>query len=192
MRLVGRSTCLDLNGPTTCCVIDASQRDCLVAALGPDPLAQMPSAATKKAAVWEAIRHSKKPIGALLLDQSVVAGVGNIFRAELFFELGLNPLTPGNAIDSQTFRAIWKTLTQMMRTGLKYGKIVTVTAKEAGAPRAKLEGGRRFRIYGKLRCPKCDGKVDAMKVASRKLYWCPECQGSSKSKVQSPKLGVRS
>jgi len=171
VRMLGQTACLDLNGPTTCRVIDMQQRDQVIDKLGPDPLA-----GGKKADVWQKIRESQKPIGALILDQSVVAGVGNIFRAELFYELRLNPATPGNAIDKVTFDRLWKSLLKMMRTGLKYGKIITVSSREAGVPLATLEGHNRFRIYGKQRCPECGGTIEAPKIAARKLYWCPQCQ----------------
>ncbi|MEM0926538.1 MAG: zinc finger domain-containing protein [Planctomycetota bacterium] len=44
-------------------------------------------------------------------------------------------------------------------------------------PLASLDGSDRFRIYGREHCTRCQGSVEAMQVASRKLYWCPTCQG---------------
>ena len=81
-RMVGKRQAIDLNGPTTCRVIDLATKTSVVKKIGPDPLA-----GGKPAPVWDKISSSHKPIGALLLDQSIVAGVGNIFRAELLFEL---------------------------------------------------------------------------------------------------------
>ena len=69
----------------------------------------------KKRDVWRVVSQSQKPIGGLLLDQSVVAGVGNIFRAELLYEIGLNPYTLGCEIDSATFDRLWRSLGKMMR-----------------------------------------------------------------------------
>lgn len=172
MRIVGEERSLDLSGPTTCRVIDIEAKDRVLQRLGPDPLA-----GGRKADVWENIRSSGKPIGALLMDQSVVAGVGNIFRAELFFEIGLDPRTPGRELDRTTFDSLWRSLTKMMRVGLKYGKIVTVTRREAGASLASLEGGDRFRIYAKASCPRCEQAIETTEIAARKLYWCPSCQG---------------
>ena len=176
MRLVGEARSLDLNGPTTCRVIDQQTREQVIGKLGPDPLAEG-SPARKKRLAWQAVHASRKPIGALVLDQSVIAGVGNIFRAELFFELGLDPRLPGTELDKATFDSLWKSLVKMMRTGLKYGKIVTVTAREARAPLATLEGRDRFRVYGKAACPRCDRPIETIEIAARKLYWCPACQG---------------
>ncbi len=171
IRAIGRDHAFDLNGPTTCRVIDAQTREQVIAKLGPDPLA-----GGKQADVWRLVQQSRKPIGALVLDQSIVAGVGNIFRAELFFEIGMDPHTPGQDLDRATFGKLWKSLLKMMKTGLKYGKIVTVTAKEAGAPLATVEGGDRFRVYGKSHCPECASSIETVEIAARKLYWCPTCQ----------------
>ncbi|WP_182866512.1 Fpg/Nei family DNA glycosylase [Rhodopirellula sp. JC639] len=177
MRLVGQTRSLDLSGPTTCRVIDHETRAKVIEKLGPDPLADG-SLARKKALVWDKVQSSKKPIGALVLDQSVIAGVGNIFRAELFFETGIDPRTAGAAIDETTFDTLWKSLIKMMRKGLKYGKIVTVTAKEAAAPLATLEGRDRFRVYGKATCPRCQHAIETIEIAARDLYWCPQCQAN--------------
>ncbi len=171
MRIVGRSKTLDLTGPTTCRVIDQAERQRVVERLGPDPLA-----GGRKSQVWEHFKNSKKPIGALILDQSVIAGVGNIFRAEVFFETGLDPRITGEQLSRESFDSLWKSLTKMMRTGLKYGKIITVSAKEAGKPLAQVEGKDRFRVYGKDTCTTCDSPIETIEIASRKLYWCRTCQ----------------
>ena len=178
MRMIGLNQCLDLNGPTTCRVIDSQTRDETISKLGPDPLADG-DASAKRSTVWQTIHASGKPIGALILDQSVIAGVGNIFRAEVFFELGLDPRIPGNHLDRQTFDQLWKSLLKMMRTGLRYGKIITVSRQEAGVPLQTLEDAKRFRIYGKEHCPCCGGPIETIPIAARKLYWCPACQGSA-------------
>ncbi|XZE53197.1 Fpg/Nei family DNA glycosylase [Planctomycetaceae bacterium SH139] len=172
MRMLGNSRAIDLRGPTTCRVIDGAMRQGVLAKIGPDPLA-----GGKANDVWEAVSTCKRPIGAILLDQQIIAGVGNIFRAELLFELRMNPLTPGESLDRKQFDSLWKSLVKMMRTGLKYGKIITVTRQEAGKPLSKLTNPERFRIYGKEFCPQCDGAIEKLKVASRDLYVCRKCQG---------------
>ena len=171
MRIEGPEQTIDLTGPTTCRVIDSATRQAIQAKLGPDPLA-----GGNKADVWKAITSSKKPIGSLLLDQSVIAGIGNIFRAEVLFEIGLDPTIAGDALSKQSFDQMWKSISKLMKVGLKYGKIVSVTAKEAGMPLAKVEGKDRFRVYGKQRCPRCGAKIQVAEIAGRKLYFCAKCQ----------------
>jgi endonuclease-8 len=171
MRMVGPDWALDLNGPTTCRVIDSETRQAVVERLGPDPLS-----GGKKKQVWLNLSSSKKPVGALLLDQSLVAGVGNIFRAEVLFETGLDPNVPGNELSKASFDLLWSSLTKMMKRGLKFGRIISVTAKEAGKPLSELNGNDRFRIYGKQECPRCGSQIETIQLASRRLYVCPSCQ----------------
>jgi endonuclease-8 len=171
VRMIGDHAAIDLNGPTTCRVIVPEQREEVIEKLGPDPLA-----GGRKQEVLSNISQSAKPIGALLLDQSIVAGVGNIFRAEVLFEVGLNPETLGSELSAATLDQLWRSLKKMMTTGLRYGRIITVTAQEAGRPRASLQGRDRFRVYGKQDCPECAGPITTIESASRKLYLCPRCQ----------------
>ena len=174
MRLISAEATIDLNGPTTCRVITAEQRHEVTDKLGPDPLA-----GGRKADVLSNIRHSDKPIGSLLLDQSVVAGVGNIFRAEILFEIGQYPETAGSELSSEALDRLWRSLSGMMKKGLRYGRIISVTAREAGRPLRELQGNDRFRVYGKQDCPRCDGPIETTELAARKLYWCRRCQAES-------------
>lgn len=177
MRWIGNHQTLDLRGPTTCRVIDRPTVDEVCAKLGPDPLAGGKQlAGGKKTDVLSKISSSGKPIGGLLLDQSIVAGIGNIFRAEILFEIGLNPTMPGNELSKSQLDAIWKSTLKMMRVSLKHGRIISVTAKEAGKPLAKLTEKERVRVYGKQECGQCGGTIATDEVASRKMHWCPTCQ----------------
>ena len=171
MRMSTEQHTVDLNGPTTCRVISASQQEQVVSKLGPDPLA-----GGRKRDVIANIRRSHKPIGALLLDQSVVAGVGNIFRAEVLYEIGQDPKTPGSKLTDDALDDLWSSLSRMMKKGLRYGKIISVTRAEVGRPLADLQGNDRFRVYGHTDCQECGGTIETIELASRKLYWCSGCQ----------------
>ena len=171
MRMIGDESSLDLRGPTQCRVIDADTRAAVIAKLGPDPLA-----GGRKADIRRNLTASSKPIAALLLDQSLVAGVGNIFRAEMLFEASIAPATAGNRLTGDSFERLYKALKRQMKVGLKYGKIVSVTAAEAGQPLAKVDGKDRFRVYGKTDCPTCGSTIKTEDFAARKLYYCEQCQ----------------
>ena len=171
MRMSHDNWTLDLRGPTRCRVIDETVREEVIAKLGPDPLA-----GGKKVDVWQLLHTSDKPIATLLLDQSVVAGVGNIFRAEMLFEAGIDPLRRGSDLSVDQWSRLWKVIVRQMKTGLKYGKIVTPTAAEAGKPRAKLERLERFRVYGHTHCPQCGQTLRIEDVGNRRMYWCGRCQ----------------
>ncbi|MEO9933512.1 Fpg/Nei family DNA glycosylase [Rhodopirellula bahusiensis] len=179
LRMVSQTLTLDLRGPSQCRLIDRETQQSVLDSLGPDPLD-----GGDKAEVWAAISKSSKPIGGLLLEQAVVAGVGNIFRAEVLFETGLDPRLPGAKLSKIQFNELWKSLVKMMKLGLKHGRIITVTAKEAGKPLKDLEDHERFRVYGKASCPRCDANIVVESIASRKMHWCPGCQSGSQSAGQ--------
>ncbi|NNJ25193.1 Fpg/Nei family DNA glycosylase [Alienimonas chondri] len=171
---VGPVTGFDLRGPTACETITPNDVRAIRDRLGPDPLALRTG---DKATVRAAFAKSKKPAGALIMDQPVVSGVGNIFRAEIFYELKMDPTRPARDLSDEEFDALWQVTTRQMRTGLKYGKIVTRTAREAGRPREALNGRDRFRIYRQERCPTCGDETYKWDLGGRAMYACQRCQG---------------
>ena len=166
----------DLRGPTACETLSPHEVAAIRDRLGPDPLDPRGG---DRARVRAAFAKSAKPAGALMMDQRVVSGVGNIFRAETFYELNMDPTRPANSLTDEEFAALWRVTKRQMRTGLKYGKIVTRTAREAGRPRAELNGLDRFRIYRQPRCPRCGEETYVWELGGRTMYACRRCQGMS-------------
>lgn len=171
MRVRTNDVTIDLRGPTRCRVIDTDLHQEIIDSLGPDPLG-----GGRSLDVFKALAASPKPIAALLLDQSIVAGIGNILRAEILFEIGMAPSLPGCDLTAEQFRQLWKSTVAMMKKSLRYGQIISVTAKEAGKPLTRLGRNERFRVYGCDMCPACGTKIAVENFASRKLYYCPSCQ----------------
>jgi len=174
MRIVGAEYGTDLRGPTACEVFDESQMSAVLARLGPDPL--RPDADPD--AAWARITKSRRAIGALLMDQSVIAGVGNIYRSELLFRHGIDPYRPGCDVDDMEFRVAWADLVELMKVGVRRGRIVVVRPEhDSGAP---AYGPRRPRTYvyrraGEL-CRLCGAIVVTAVMEGRNLFWCPDCQ----------------
>ena len=92
MRMVGAEYGTDLRGPTVCEVIDEAEIADVVARLGPDPLRRD----ADPAPAWTRITKSRRPIGALLMDQAVIAGIGNVYRNELLYRHRIDPYRPGS------------------------------------------------------------------------------------------------
>ncbi|MEU4687623.1 DNA-formamidopyrimidine glycosylase family protein [Actinoplanes sp. NPDC023714] len=178
LAMTGSGHWLELRGPTACEVLDPGAVDLLKARLGADPLRDDadPSRAYAK------VRSSTKPLFALLLDQSIVAGCGLIYANEVLFRAGLSPETPGTAIDPAGWTAIWDDLRALMKEGVARGRIDTVHTEHTPeamrrAPRVDRHGGEVY-VYRRpgQPCLVCGTEVARGPLAGRNLYWCPTCQ----------------
>ena len=172
LRVVADGAGFDLVGPNRCELITAAARDAIRDRLGPDPLRRD----ADPGLAWQRISASRAPIGTLLLDQSVLAGVGNVFRAEVLFFLGLHPETPGNAISRSQFDRLWNQVTDWLRIGVKYGRIITADARELGTTPGRIPVDERLMVYQRGTCRRCEAPVADWKLAGRTIYACPVCQ----------------
>lgn len=174
MRIVGEEYGTDLRGPTVCEVIDEAQASAIAARLGPDPLRRD----ADPSSVWERISKSRKAIGALLMDQSVIAGVGNVYRSELLFRHGIDPYRSGRSIGRAEFDGMWTDLVELMKVGVRRGKIVVVRPEhDHGAPSYGPDRPRTY-VYRRAadRCRVCGTPVRTAELEGRNLFWCPACQ----------------
>ena len=188
MRLVTgppRPSYGDLRGATACDLMTADERDSILERLGPDPLRD--DADWSRA--WGRVSRARTPIGALLMDQAVLAGVGNVYRAEVLFRHRLHPLRPGNTLRRSRFEAMWHDLVTLMHEGVRTGRIDTVHVEHtpeamARAPRVDDHGGEVYvyRRHGQP-CYVCGTKIRTEVLAGRNLFWCPRCQPRFRSRA---------
>lgn len=178
MRLVGARAWADLRGAAVCELIGSDERDAVLARLGPDPLRR--DADDTRA--WRRIRSSRAPVAGLLMDQRVVAGVGNIYRAEVLFRHAVDPMLAGRDLPEPVWKAIWSDLRALMRSGVRAGRIDTVRAAHDPAttgrePRRDRHGGEVY-VYRRAGqpCHVCGTPVATSVLAGRNLFWCPTCQ----------------
>ncbi|MFN3001908.1 Fpg/Nei family DNA glycosylase [Mycolicibacterium wolinskyi] len=174
MRMIGAEYGTDLRGPTVCELIAEPEIVDIVAKLGPDPL----RADADPALAWKRIAKSRRPIGALLMDQAVIAGVGNVYRSELLFRHRIDPHLPGTRLDQAEFDAMWTDLVELMKVGVRRGKIVVVRPEhDHGAPSYRT-GRPRTYVYRRASepCRVCGTPVRTMELEGRNLFWCPTCQ----------------
>jgi endonuclease-8 len=174
MRMVGEEYGADLRGPTACEVIHGAEVDEIVARLGPDPLRRAPDPAP----AWKRISKSRRPIGALLMDQAVIAGVGNVYRSELLYRHLIDPHRPGTHVGEAEFDAAWTDLVKLMKVGVSSGKILTVRrADDKGAPSYR-PGRPRTYVYRRAGepCRVCGTAIRTEVMEGRNLFWCPTCQ----------------
>ncbi|WP_367041904.1 DNA-formamidopyrimidine glycosylase family protein [Streptomyces sp. Je 1-332] len=178
LRLLNDAYHSDLRGPTTCALITDEEKQAIHARLGPDPLRE----ADDPEKAYHRIARSRTTIAALLMDQKVIAGVGNVYRAEVLFRHGIDPYTPGKDIDPALWTAIWEDLVALMREGVRLNRIDTVrpehTPEAMGRPPRVDDHGGEVYVYRRatMPCHICGGEIRTADLAARNLFWCPKCQ----------------
>jgi endonuclease-8 len=192
LRLVGPEHWADLRAPMICTLIDRRREREIAAALGPDPLRRNQRPMTS----WPRIHKSRRTIAELIMDQSVVSGVGNVYRCEVLHRLALDPLTPGTELEEQTWAEVWEDLVLLMPLGRTFSQILTMPDQVDSARRLRRSGRatriteglsgerlgdhfeRRFLVYQRSGqpCLRCGTTIHERPVAGRTLYWCPGCQ----------------
>lgn len=172
LRLVTDEAWMDLRGATACELMDPPDIAALFGRLGPDPLRT--DADPYRA--WQRITRSKIAIGALLMDQKVLAGVGNVYRAELLFRHRIDPFLPGTRLGEALWQDMWVDLSALMRAGVRTGRIETVRDEDRVAGR--LRKGDRSYVYRRqgLPCRVCGTEIRTEIMVGRNLFWCPYCQ----------------
>ena len=175
----------DLRGATQCELIGPSRREEILTRLGPDPL----RADADPDRAWRRIRASHRPIGDLLMDQAVLAGVGNVYRAEVLFRNRIHPLRPGRTLRVSQWRAIWADLVDLMREGVVHNRIDTVrpehTPEAMGRDPRKDDHGGEVYVYRRTGqpCLVCGTPVRTEVLVGRNSFWCSRCQPRFRSRA---------
>ena len=156
-------------GPTDCRIGTLEDRDRIVRRLGPDPL--RPDADPQQAYV--AIARRLAPIGQLLLDQKVISGIGNVYRAEALFINRINPMRPGNQISPAVFEALWATIVRMLQQGFAEDRIVTLDRDEFDVPTGVTRRGETTYVYHRDICLRCGSPILTVDLGGRACYYCP-------------------
>ncbi|RLV55160.1 Fpg/Nei family DNA glycosylase [Aeromicrobium phragmitis] len=177
-RLARPGLTADLRGPTACELLMPDEVDRVIGRLGPDPIRKD---ADPERFVARVLR-SRAPIATLLMDQAVIAGVGNVYRAEVLFRLGIDPFVPGRELHAKRVRAIWDDLVDLMAAGVESGRIDTVRPEHEpeamGRPPREDDHGGEVYVYRRsgMPCWVCGTLVRTQVMAARNLFWCPRCQ----------------
>ena len=174
LRLRTDTAFAELRGPTVCEVLTGDEKKTAVRRIGPDPIRRD----AVPAEAWARVSRSAAPVGGLLMDQRVFAGVGNIYRSEVLFRHGIDPARPGTSIDAAEFDAIWADLVALMKIGQRRGQIVVVRPEDDhGAPSYRA-GRPRTYVYRRAgeACRICGSPVLTTELEGRNLFWCPSCQ----------------
>lgn len=177
LRLMTDITAADLRGPTACVLQTPDEMLATVAKLGPDPLVGDP--AENEERFVRAVRTKQTVIALLLMDQSVISGIGNVYRAEMLYRQRLNPHTPGREVPEDVVRALWRDWVRLLAIGVETGQMMTMddlTPEQYRAAMASRDD--RHWVYHRagLPCRVCGTAIVLEELGARKLYWCPRCQ----------------
>lgn len=190
-RLVSDHGWADLRGASTCTVETAAEVLAVRDRLGPDPLAgRVPGQGRRKGPEEQQpgddgkefarrITRRRTPVARLLMDQDIVAGIGNVYRAELLYRARIDPATPGTDLGTDRAAALWRDAVATMSQGVRDGRIITTDpALWTDGPDTLPAPGEAHYVYRRhgLACRTCGTAVMLAEEAGRKLYWCPRCQ----------------
>jgi endonuclease-8 len=165
LRLATPTVAWDLIAPSVCELLDDDGVRRVTSALGPDPLRKD----ADETAALAALAADSRAIGATLLDQGVVAGVGNVFRNEALHVVGVHPARPSRALTGDELRELWEVLRVMMARAVDDGRIITVDAED----RLSVPEAESRRVYKQERCRDCGASVTVATVGGRTAYFCP-------------------
>jgi endonuclease-8 len=166
---------VSLSGPQTCELLDPLRVAEIRKRLGPDPLD--PNA--DPAPFVAALAGRSMPIAAALLDQSIIAGVGNVYRAEMLFLSGIHPNRPSSEVSTDEALGLWGSAVELLSIGERIGRIVTVHPREVGAARPE-DIPKPLRLYVYKRsfqpCFRCGTAIRSWEIGGRSVWGCATCQ----------------
>ncbi len=180
LRINSDDDVADLRGPTLCAVRTPDEVAAVLARLGPDPL----DLRADPERAWARIHRSGRTIAELLMDQSVIAGVGNLYRCEVLFRHRVDPFRPGRQLRRTTFDTLWADLVRLLAVGVLTGRIVSdedevcdIEARAAAGDSVSISDPT-YAVYKRSGepCRVCGSRVHTKVVAGRNLFWCGRCQ----------------
>ncbi|MFZ0826918.1 MAG: bifunctional DNA-formamidopyrimidine glycosylase/DNA-(apurinic or apyrimidinic site) lyase [Verrucomicrobiia bacterium] len=151
--------------------------------LGPEPLA----GGFDLSAFGRSLKRSRQAIKVRLLDQTLVAGIGNIYASEALFRARLSPRCPARKLTAAQVARLWRAIRKILGEAIAHGS--TVPLHHGGgrtdrlfyfgrAPGAPAYYEERLRVYDRegRPCPRCNGPIRHVQQAGRSTFYCPQCQ----------------
>ena len=156
-----------------------------VARLGPEPMAE----AFTSELLAGALKRSRQAIKVKLLDQSLVAGIGNIYASESLFRAGLSPRRPANRLSRAQVEKLWQAIREVLTTAIECGSTIPLNFETHPSDRLFYYGSaagaadfytERLGIYDRAGqpCGSCGTLIKRIVQAARSTFFCPHCQKS--------------
>ena len=116
------------------------------------------------------------PLKSLLLNQKVVAGIGNIYADEALHRAGLHPLSPGGSMKPEHHRALHAGIIDSLRRGIELGGASIDDYRDARGSNGSMQEEFLVHLRAGEECQRCGGTITRIVVGGRSTYYCPECQ----------------
>jgi formamidopyrimidine-DNA glycosylase len=123
---------------------------------------------------YEASRKRLKPVKELLMDNAVVAGIGNIYAAETLFACGISPMRKAGDLTYDECCRIARAAKRILRMAIKWGGTTVSDYRNVDGSEGKFV--QKLKIYAKRECPCCGSKVSKVVLGGRTSWYCKECQ----------------
>ncbi len=153
-------------------VVDSLGESASLARLGKDPLS--PGFSTRWLA--GALAASRAPLKHWLMDQTRVAGLGNIYVAEILFQAGLSPVRPGASVGLEEARRLQRATRQVLRKAIRYNGTTISNFRRVDEKTGQFQA--LLKVYGKAGepCPVCRTPIGRLRQQQRSTFYCPSCQ----------------
>jgi len=138
-----------------------------LAKLGPEPQE------ARVGDVYDKIHRSSLAIKTLLLDQHIMAGIGNIYANEICFEMGINPKMPGNKLSKKRVEQLIEVSKEILTEAIKQGG-TTIHSFDANGVSGLFQ--TKLKVHTQKECPTCKGAITKEMVNGRGTYYCKKCQ----------------
>jgi formamidopyrimidine-DNA glycosylase len=144
----------------------------LASRVGAEPLGRSLTAKS----LQDRIARRRAPVKALVLDQRLFAGVGNIYADEALWWARIHPLRPGHDLNGEELSAIVKSIRRALRLGIARQGATLRDYRSAEGSAGSMQA--EFRVYGREGepCPRCGHPIEKTRVAGRGTWYCPNCQ----------------
>jgi len=146
--------------------------EAVVGKLGPEPLSE---SFTPHVMARRLSRHHI-PVKAALIDQSIIAGIGNMYADEALFAAGIHPLRKADTLSVKEIQKLYRSIREVLSSAIasKGASVDTYVRPEGQLGRAQLD----FRVAHRegQSCPLCSTRIKRIVVRNRGSYFCPNCQ----------------
>lgn len=120
------------------------------------------------------LRRTRRRVKDLLMDQSVIAGIGNIYAHEILFASGVNPLAASCGLSDQMVSSLCRNVKRILRNAIEKEGTTLSDYQTVEGREGKFQ--KSLQVYRKHTCPRCKGPIERVKLSGRSTYYCPRCQ----------------